>query len=153
MQYALKACPRRTTRAVRDIAGAVLNEHGQDNHRVTIRFVDDTEIRQLNATFRNRDKATNVLSFPGTGKPITPRSKWIELGDIAISPRYAQREAEADEMDAQVRVAHLIIHGVLHLLGFDHADASQQAVMERTEDVHLSRLDAATLNDLTPLLA
>jgi probable rRNA maturation factor len=102
--------------------------------RLTVCFVDDLEIARLNKKFRGKPKPTDVLSFSangvnGTGFPRNHRDNY--LGDIAISPETAKRNAQRDgrTLDDELRV--LILHGVLHLMGHDHETDSGQ--MERKE--------------------
>jgi probable rRNA maturation factor len=101
---------------------------------MTVCIVDDREIARLNKKFRGKAKATDVLSFPGEGNgyarfPAQRAEK--HLGDIAISPETARRNAERDgrSLDDELRV--LMLHGVLHLLGHDHETDNGQ--MERKE--------------------
>ena len=93
---------------------------------LAIRFVSDREMRRLNATYRHRDRATDVLSFPGdgevadaaepTGLPDTER----HLGDVAISVPTARRQADQLGHSVETELRILMLHGVLHLLGYDH---------------------------------
>jgi probable rRNA maturation factor len=101
---------------------------------VTLVLTDDAEMRELNRLWRGKDAATNVLSFPA-GEPIgapeggEPRP----LGDVVIAAETAQREAEAQGTPLSAHVSHLVVHGVLHLLGFDHereADAERMEALE-----------------------
>lgn len=91
----------------------------------TIKFTDDAEIQQLNKDFRGKDKPTNVLSFPNDSDDY--------LGDIAISVNTIQREAEEQDKLYEHHMLHMIIHGFLHLLGFDHIDDSEAEEMESFE--------------------
>jgi probable rRNA maturation factor len=90
---------------------------------VTVCFVEDREIARLNGRFRGKPKPTDVLSFPanGTGASSFPNENGAKvLGDIAISPQAARRNAKLFErtLDQEIRI--LILHGVLHLAGYDH---------------------------------
>ncbi|HCK32214.1 MAG: rRNA maturation RNase YbeY [Micavibrio sp.] len=91
----------------------------------TIKFTDDTEIQQLNKDFRGKDKPTNVLSFPNDSEDY--------LGDIAISIDTIKREAEEQGKPYEHHTLHMIIHGFLHLLGFDHIDDDEAEEMESFE--------------------
>jgi len=102
---------------------------------VTICFVDDREIARLNRRFRGKPKPTDVLSFPanGTGASDFPQEDGKKvLGDIAISPEAARRNAKrfGRTLDEEIRV--LILHGVLHLAGYDHEVDNGE--MERIEE-------------------
>lgn len=90
---------------------------------VTVCFVEDREIARLNGQFRRKPKATDVLSFPanGTGATSFPHLQGAGfLGDIAISPRVAQRNAKRFGRTLNEELRILILHGVLHLVGYDH---------------------------------
>jgi len=97
----------------------------------TIAFADDAAIRPLNAQFRGKDKATNVLSFPGLHGG----------GDVILALETTQKEAEIQGKSMPDHTAHLIAHGILHLMGYDHEEGRQQARrMERLEQRVLSGL-------------
>lgn len=96
---------------------------------VTVVFTDDAEIRGLNRSFRHKDRPTDVLSFPaGGGAPPGEES----LGDLVISVETAARQARARRRDVAHEVKVLLIHGTLHLLGFDHeADSGEMEALEK----------------------
>ena len=87
---------------------------GQSDSSATIAFVSDKTIRQLNRQFRGTDKATDVLSFP------TGDDDETNLGDIAISVETAAKQARENGLRFDEEVAQLILHGLLHLSGYDH---------------------------------
>lgn len=101
---------------------------------LTIRVVDETESQALNNEYRGKDKPTNVLSFPfewPEGLPadaLTPM-----LGDLAICAAVVQHEAQQQHKSADAHWAHMIIHGVLHLLGYDHIEDADAETMETLE--------------------
>jgi probable rRNA maturation factor len=97
---------------------------------LTIRIVDREESRQLNARYRGKDAATNVLSFP---VEVPPEVDLPLLGDIVICAPVVADEAERQGKAAEAHWAHLTIHGVLHLLGHDHEEPAQAAAMESLE--------------------
>jgi probable rRNA maturation factor len=99
---------------------------------VTIRMVGAAESRRLNRTWRGKDKPTNVLSFPG-GEPLIPGGAAAELGDLAICAAVVAREAREQRKALQAHWAHMVIHGVLHLLGHDHENDRDARVMEALE--------------------
>ena len=104
---------------------------------VSVLIEDDAGIRALNRRWRGADKPTNVLSFPAAAAPsIVPR----HLGDIAISYETAMREAEAEGRPFDHHVAHLAVHGFLHLLGYDHQSDAAAEAMEALERKILARL-------------
>ena len=109
-------------------ATAVLR--GQGEAELVIRLVDQDESRRLNEQFANRNKATNVLSFPA-GLP--PSIELSLLGDIVICAPLVEREAEDQNKTILAHWAHLTIHGILHLLGHDHQTEEEAADMEALE--------------------
>jgi probable rRNA maturation factor len=108
---------------------------------LTIRVVGAAESRRLNRTWRNKDKPTNVLSFPAA--PLSPGAKgtpprfpakdFSELGDLAICAPVVAREAREQGKSLQAHWAHMVVHGVLHLLGYDHETDRDAEVMEARE--------------------
>jgi probable rRNA maturation factor len=110
-----------------------------DHRTVAILLTDDAAIRRLNAQWRGLDKPTNVLSFPpapGTDSPRETKS----LGDIAIAYETSAREAQSEDKRFADHLAHLAVHGFLHLLGYDHEADTQAEQMEQLERVILARL-------------
>lgn len=98
-----------------------------DPQDATIAFVSDSQIRELNRRFRGIDKPTDVLSFPAEEAPDSNSS----LGDIAISLEQAVIQAKENDMTLDDEIAQLILHGLLHLCGYDHE--SDQGQMNRLE--------------------
>ncbi len=101
-------------------------------------FGSDASIRELNARWRGIDKPTNVLSFPATGP-----GAGLLLGDVALAFETVAREAAAENKPIRDHVVHLIVHGVLHLVGHDHEDDEEASVMEALETRALNRLGLA----------
>ncbi len=95
----------------------------------TIRVVDEPESRTLNRQFRDRDSATNVLAFPADSDLLD----YDCLGDLVICAPLAAAEAKAQGKTEDAHWAHLVIHGMLHLQGYDHQTATQAARMEALE--------------------
>jgi probable rRNA maturation factor len=106
--------------------------------RLGIRIVDSAESRRLNRTYRGKDKATNVLSFDGTGGQL-PGGECF-LGDLVICAPVVAREARAQGKPRRAHWAHMVVHGTLHLLGLDHAGAREARRMEKTETEILAGL-------------
>jgi probable rRNA maturation factor len=104
---------------------------------VTVVVDDDARIRELNKLWRGQDKATNVLSFPS---PDTQPGPERTLGDIAISYETAAREAAAEDKSFADHMAHLSVHGFLHLLGYDHESDDDAEEMEGLERIILARI-------------
>lgn len=122
------------------------NEKFRGNAEVSVTFVDNDEIRKLNAKFRNIDAATDVLSFPmgengeydinhATGAKI--------LGDVVISMEKAQQQAEEFEHSFEREVCYLTVHSMLHLLGYDHMNDEEKAVMRMKEEEVMTQIGLA----------
>ena len=103
---------------------------------IALLLTDDERMRALNARFRDKDRATNVLAFPSGGEDGF-------LGDIALARETCAAEAADRGVALRDHAAHLIVHGVLHLIGYDHATEEQAAVMERRETAVLKSLGIA----------
>jgi len=101
---------------------------------VTILLANDARLRELNALFRGKDAATNVLSFPAA--PNAAR----QLGDVAIGYGITAREAKAEGKSLLHHATHLVVHGTLHLLGYDHVKIRDARKMERLETEILAML-------------
>ncbi|WP_298720327.1 rRNA maturation RNase YbeY [uncultured Ferrovibrio sp.] len=99
---------------------------------LSILLTDDAEMQQLNAGWRAKDKPTNVLSFPAESA-VDPSRPPEYLGDIALGLTTCRREAKEQGKRFADHVAHLTVHGVLHLLGYDHMDEEQANAMEPRE--------------------
>lgn len=102
----------------------------QPEAEVTVRLVDDAESHDLNLTWRGKDKSTNVLSFPFEAPP------GIELpllGDLVICRQVVEREAKEQNKLLEAHWAHMVVHGSLHLLGYDHIDDDEAEEMEALE--------------------
>jgi len=120
-------------RAILEAAIATSTSTGE----LAIVLTDDTAIRSLNRNWRSKDKPTNVLSFPShrSGRE-TPH----HLGDIVISYQTTAREAKAENKPFPHHLAHLAVHGFLHLIGYDHEADDEAELMENLEISVLSRL-------------
>ena len=125
---------RETTALLRQTADAVLATHHdmtRSRYRASVMLGDDAEMRRLNAQFRNKDKATNVLSFP-SGQPDQGHGP-LFLGDIAIGFETVVMEAGRDGKTVRNHLAHLLVHGLLHLIGYDHLVPEEAEEMEALE--------------------
>jgi probable rRNA maturation factor len=106
------------------------------NKSVAVAFVSDRKMRELNRTFRGKDATTDVLSFPYEADEFEFDGEFLDsdkdyLGDIAISLEQAQRQAFENDLDLQTEIKQLILHGVLHLCGYDHeADDGEMNELE-----------------------
>jgi probable rRNA maturation factor len=101
------------------------------------------ESRRLNARFRGLDAPTNVLSFSSVALPAAPAGGARTLGELVICPRVLRAEARAQDKSLKAHWAHLVVHGTLHLLGYDHQRAADARRMERREIAVLRRLGFA----------
>ncbi len=115
---------------VRACVEAVLRRCGSGRDEVAVRFVDAEEMRETNLKFRGKDKPTNVLSFVFEDPP--PTTTRI-LGDIIVCPQVVHDESAQQGKRSDAHFAHMIIHGALHLVGFDHETDEQAAAMEPIE--------------------
>lgn len=134
MQYACpnEGMPRKAT--VRDWVLASLRADGRRLGRIGVRFVDREEAGRLNRDYRDRDYATNVLSFPYARKPSVH-------GDLVLCPTVVESEAAEQGKPPAAHYVHLIVHGMLHLFGYDHVEGKKQAArMEKRERKILARL-------------
>jgi probable rRNA maturation factor len=106
---------------------------------VAVRVVGPTEIRRLNCLYRGRNTPTNVLSFPAAACPGPTRP----LGDLVICPQVLRTEARRQRKTLRAHWAHLVVHGSLHLVGYDHEQPADAHRMERREIAILRRLGFA----------
>lgn len=111
----------------------------QADVEVSVRIVDSDEIRTLNALYRRQDKATNVLAFPTGAIDGLPDSAAAHLGDIVVCAAVVRDEARAQGKVLEDHWAHMLVHGTLHLLGFDHEAELQAAKMEGLEALILAQ--------------
>ncbi|MEZ5668424.1 MAG: rRNA maturation RNase YbeY [Alphaproteobacteria bacterium] len=113
---------------------------------LTVVFDDDAAVRSLNARWRGKDRPTNVLSFPAAtpAELAAPAAAMpLLLGDVVLAYETCRAEAEADGKRLADHVAHLVVHGVLHLLGHDHREEAEAERMEALETAILAGLGVA----------
>lgn len=122
-----QVCP--SASLIESWAKAALLHEGKEAN-VAIMILDEGPMQELNQNYRKKPKPTNVLSFP-TQLPESLRNNFI--GDIAICAQVVEKEAKAQNKPLEAHFAHLVIHGVLHLLGFDHETSLDAHKMESTE--------------------
>jgi probable rRNA maturation factor len=126
---------------------AALDAEGvADGASVSVVFTDDATVHELNRAYRGVDRPTDVLSFglsemaaPADGQPdipgfVLPPDSGLELGEIVISQETAERQAAEHSRALDHELAHLVVHGTLHLLGHDHAEPDEEAKMRVRED-------------------
>ena len=139
------------------LVGSVLEAEGvRGDAEVSLLFVDETAMAELNQRFLSREGPTDVLAFPidddvyegarsadsvGPGPSVDPELAELPtiLGDVVLCPAVAKRNAPAHAGTYDDELALLVVHGILHLLGMDHADADDAAVMEKREQQLLDR--------------
>ena len=119
-----------------DWVDAVL-QHQQKQGKVVIRLVDEVESQQLNNQYRQKNAATNVLSFPFEAPGFIEDD---HLGDLVICVPVVNREANEQGKPSEWHWAHMVIHGMLHLLGYDHINDKDAELMENTEISILKQL-------------
>lgn len=132
VQFASTQPPLPTATQLRKWAKAALRVDTE----ATILVVDEAEGRALNLTYRNKDYATNVLTFPLSETPNL-------MGDIVICAPVVAREAKEQNKDLMAHFAHLTVHGILHLHGYDHEIEAQAELMESLEIQILAKLGYA----------
>ncbi|WP_373185040.1 rRNA maturation RNase YbeY [Halopseudomonas sp.] len=119
-------------------AGLALRD--RPGHELTIRLVDEEESQSLNRDYRHKDSPTNVLSFPAD---LPPELNIPLLGDLVICAPVVEREAREQHKPLQAHWAHMVIHGCLHLTGYDHIDDDEAETMESLERELLAQLGIA----------
>lgn len=144
----LKECP--TAGWLKKVAGQVLNaQDAGSDVELSLVITGEEQVRQLNLSYRGRDEPTDVLAFSlendkaaTTDSPdfVLPPDDIIHLGEVIISCPRAVIQAKEHEHPVKKEIAILIIHGVLHLLGYDHGQSEQQKIMEAREKEILGRL-------------
>lgn len=126
----------------------ILSALGYEDHELSVVMTDDDHMMELNQTFRGIAKPTNVLSFPMLEGEFASISPYL-LGDIVVSVDTAQKEADDAGITLDERLSQLMIHGVLHLVGFDHERGEDEAIEMEQKSLELLRL-IETNPDLEP---
>lgn len=139
VQFAVSAEGVPSEAILREWALQVLPADRKDAE-VTIRVVDEAEITALNREYRGKDGATNVLSFPYETMPAIETAL---LGDVVICAPVVAMESVAQQKPLEAHWAHMVVHGLLHLLGYDHQKDSEARDMEDHEAQLLARLGYA----------
>lgn len=112
-------------------------DKSQDDCELSLRIVDEAEGLELNHQYRHQDKATNVLSFPAD---LPPGVDLPLLGDLVICAPVVSFEAQAQNKALMAHWAHMVVHGILHLKGYDHQDDTEANTMENLETEILTQL-------------
>jgi probable rRNA maturation factor len=128
-------------------AGSALANAGKvavaDGAEATVVLGNDALVRRLNATYRGKDVATNVLAFPFQRPPGSPAEADAYLGDVVLAAETVLREADQRAIAPAHHLQHLIVHGLLHLLGYDHETGAAAETMERLETAILATIGVA----------
>ncbi|MBP7201905.1 MAG: rRNA maturation RNase YbeY [Propionivibrio sp.] len=137
VQYACNQAGLPSRPQIRAWVRAALDVDEKRGGQITIRFVEPEEGQSLNSDYRGKDYATNVLSFPYEVEPVV-------AGDLVICAAVVEREAAEQEKTLEAHYAHLIVHGILHLQGYDHEIGENEArLMEDKERTILAQLGFA----------
>jgi len=118
-----RAVPRFSRREIAEFVRRVLIALRVDDdiHEVSIAIIDDDAMRNLNRKFRKKNKTTDVLTFPADDSDADPNAAGRPLGEIVISIDQARRQAMEQKHSLAIEIRYLILHGILHALGYDHA--------------------------------
>jgi len=100
---------------------------------VSVRVVDEEEMRALNRDYRDKDRPTNVLAFPSGDGDVVPPGETPLLGDVVVCAGVVAREAQEQGKPSEHHWSHMLVHGTLHLLGYDHVSDGDAEVMEALE--------------------
>ena len=124
----------------RDLAIQALQAEGVQAGELNLIFVDSQNIQQLNKTYLGKGEPTDVLAFPIDSFDVSTTDTPLLLGDVIICPEKAMENAKAQNKTLEEEIALLVLHGVLHILGYDHAEPNEKAVMKKREKQLLSEL-------------
>jgi probable rRNA maturation factor len=124
----------------RAVKAALEHVHADRNVEISVLFAADEEAARLNAQWRRKDYAPNILSFPASELQDVPSGEPRPLGDLILAAGTVAREAEEQGKPLTSHLTHLIVHGTLHLLGFDHIEERDARRMEEAEIAILARL-------------
>jgi probable rRNA maturation factor len=138
-----RAVPRAASLCRRAVAAALQESGAARPGESAVVLADDRLVRRLNRDWRGKDAPTNVLAFPSDPPDDPSAADPPLLGDVVIALGTVRREARSDDKPVADHLAHLVIHGTLHLLGHDHQRARQAARMEALEVAALARLGIA----------
>jgi len=140
---------------LRQAIAAVLGAHDcQTGSGVSVRVTDDDAVQVLNRTYRDTDKPTDVLSFPAELPPLPPdmplEDEMLHLGDLALAYPYTSAQAQRLGHNVQHNLVLMVVHGTLHLLGYDHNTPERRATMWEAQADILRELDVPT--EIVPAL-
>ena len=120
---------------IKDYVEKVLEELKFDGEEISILFCDDAEIQNLNKSYRKIDSPTDILSFENGSEYADEEGKWLEAGDIAISFETLPKNAEYFKVSENEELKRLLIHGCLHLNGYDHGEEHIESGVEPKDEM------------------
>jgi len=120
------------------VVSTILDQEKMSDCVINLRLLNDKEMRKLNMQFRQKDKTTNVLSFPNDDISVKQTKN---IGDIAISVEYVKAEAKKEGKTFDDHIIHMLAHGVYHILGYDHENNENAMIMENKEIQTLKKIN------------
>jgi probable rRNA maturation factor len=123
---------------LKKIVSIILEQEKMSDCVINLRLLNDKEMRKLNMQFRQKDKTTNVLSFPNDDISVKQTKN---IGDIAISVEYVKAEAKKEGKTFDDHIIHMLAHGVYHILGYDHENNENAMIMENKEIKTLKKIN------------
>ena len=123
---------------LQSIVSLIFSDEGLVDSEINLRILDDEEMKKLNHKFRNKNLTTNVLSFQSDDISIKHTKN---IGDIAISSEYVEREAVEEGKFFEDHMIHMLAHGVYHILGYDHQNEETALIMENKEINILNKIN------------
>ena len=120
------------------VVSTILDQEKMSDCVINLRLLNDKEMKKLNMQFRQKDKTTNVLSFPNDDISVKQTKN---IGDIAISVEYVKAEAKKEGKTFDDHVIHMLTHGVYHILGYDHENNENAMIMENKEIQTLKKIN------------
>ena len=120
------------------VVSTILDQEKMSDCVINLRLLNDKEMKKLNKQFRQKDKTTNVLSFPNDDISVKQTKN---IGDIAISVEYVKAEAKKEGKTFDDHIIHMLAHGVYHILGYDHENNENAVIMENKEIQTLKKIN------------
>ncbi|MCR4822290.1 MAG: rRNA maturation RNase YbeY [Treponema sp.] len=120
---------------IQDYLQSILSRLGYDGEEISILFCNDQYIQELNKNYRNIDSATDILSFENGEEYSDEEGKWLSAGDIALSLETLPKNAEYFKVSQNEELKRLLIHGVLHLNGYDHGEEHIESGVEAKDEM------------------
>jgi probable rRNA maturation factor len=120
------------------VVSTILDQEKMSDCVINLRLLNDNEMKKLNMQFRQKDKTTNVLSFPNEDISVKQTKN---IGDIAISVEYVKVEAKKEGKTFDDHIIHMLAHGVYHILGYDHENNENAVIMENKEIQTLKKIN------------